>query len=387
MIVTMKDAWIQKATVEALTSQLVGYDSVSSRSNEAVTSFVAEILESLGFAVEWHRYIDDEGIGKASLVAKRGPGTGGVAYLAHTDVVPADDWSTGFNSPFQVVEKDHRLYGRGTCDMKGSLAAALKAVSVISQTNQKQPVYFVVTSDEEVGMNGARLVDSESRLFQEMVDEEVVGIVGEPTELRVVHAHKGATGIILRSHGVSAHTSTGEGRNANYQLIPALRQLLELYRLSETDPQYRSSAFSPPTLSWNLVIHNEPLAANVTTSLAEAQVFLRTMPGVRHEPLIAAMQAIAAEHGLEFLAKPGVAPWSVDPNGPWIRRMLEIVEEERSESVCFATDAGVLQRLSKLMICGPGSIEQAHRNNEWIALEQLHQGVKVYEQAFRQWTH
>lgn len=387
MIVTMKDARIQKATVEALTSQLVGYDSVSCRSNEAVSAFVAESLESLGFAVEWHRYTDDEGIGKASLVAKRGSGTGGVAYLAHTDVVPADDWFTGFSSPFQVAEKDHRLYGRGTCDMKGSLAAALKAVSVISETNQKRPIYFVVTSDEEVGMNGARLVERESGLFQEMVDQDVVGIVGEPTELRVVHAHKGATRIVLRSQGVSAHTSTGEGRNANYQLIPALNPLLELCRLSETDPQYRSGAFSPPTLSWNMVVLNEPLAVNVTTSLAEVQVFLRTMPGVRHEPLIASMQVIAAEHGLEFIAKEGVAPWSVDPCGPWILRMLEIVEKDHSESVCFATDAGVLQRLNKLMICGPGSIEQAHRNNEWIAIEQLHQGVKVYEQAFRYWTH
>jgi acetylornithine deacetylase len=271
--------------------------------------------------------------------------------------------------------------------MKGSLAAALKAVSTISEINQKKPIYFVVTADEEISMGGAKQVNRESAFFQEMVDQDVVGVVGEPTELRVVHAHKGAKGLVLRARGISAHTSTGEGKNANDQLIPALLPLLELKKESEREARYRNDAFSPSTLSWNMVIINEPLAVNVTTSLAEVCVFFRTMPGVNHQPLVEALHRIANEYGLELEEKGEVAPWSVDATSPWIVRMGEIVAKDRSETVCFATDGGVLQRLRKLMICGPGSIDQAHRNNEWISMEQLHRGVSVYEQAFRQWTH
>jgi acetylornithine deacetylase len=348
---------------------------------------VAELLEGLGFQLEVHTFADEEGIVKTSLVAKRGSGKGGIAYLAHTDVVPVEDWHTGFSGPFEATHHDGKLYGRGTCDMKGSLAAALKAISNISEINQKKPLYMVVTADEEVGMRGARQVDSESLLFQEMIDQDVVGIIGEPTELRVVHAHKGASPFILRAVGVSAHTSTGEGSNANYRLIPALGPLVELRKQSEQDPKYHNNDFRPPTLSWKMVIRNEPLASNVTTSLAESVQFLRTMRGVDHGPLVDEMRAIAEKNGLEFHEKPGVAPWSVDPASPWIVKMLEIVEKQRSETVCFATDGGVLQRLKRMMICGPGSIEQAHRNNEWIALEQLYRGVAIYEQAFRYWTH
>jgi acetylornithine deacetylase len=383
----MNETWIYKATVDELTRQLVSYDSVSSRSNEPISDFVAELMQRMGFVVENHTYLDDEGEKKVSLVAKRGSGTGGVAYLAHTDVVPVDDWHTGFSGPFEAVEKEGRLYGRGACDMKGSLAAALKAVSTISEINQKKPIYFVVTADEEISMGGAKQVNRESAFFQEMVDQDVVGVVGEPTELRVVHAHKGAKGLVLRARGISAHTSTGEGKNANDQLIPALLPLLELKKESEREARYRNDAFSPSTLSWNMVIINEPLAVNVTTSLAEVCVFFRTMPGVNHQPLVEALHRIANEYGLELEEKGEVAPWSVDPTSPWIVRMGEIVAKDRSETVCFATDGGVLQRLRKLMICGPGSIDQAHRNNEWISMEQLHRGVSVYEQAFRQWTH
>jgi acetylornithine deacetylase len=383
----MNASWIHRATVDELTGQLVQFDSVSSRTNQPVNHFVAELLEGLGFLLEIHSFTDEEGVLKTSLVAKRGVGEGGIAYLAHTDVVPVEDWHTGFSGPFEATEHEGKLYGRGTCDMKGSLAAALKAISNISSVNQKKPLYLVVTADEEVGMRGARQVDRESALFQEMIDHEVIGIIGEPTELRVVHAHKGAAAFILRAVGVSAHTSTGEGANANYRLIPALEPLLELRNHSEQDPKYRNSDFQPPTLSWNMVIRNEPLASNVTTSLAESVQFLRTMRGVDHGPLVEKMRTIAEKNGLEFVEKPGVAPWSVEPTSPWIVKMLEIVEKKHSETVCFATDGGVLQRLKRMMICGPGSIEQAHRNNEWIALEQLHRGVAVYEQAFRYWTH
>jgi acetylornithine deacetylase len=124
----------------------------------------------------------------------------------------------------------------------------------------------------------------------------------------------------------------------------------------------------------------------VTPSLAELQIFLRTMPGVDHSPLVRQLESIVVEHGLEIVDKGGTLPWGVEPGSDWIVDMSRILGAQGSETVCFATDAGVLQRLRKLMICGPGSIAQAHRSDEWIAIDQLQRGVTIYEQAFRRWA-
>ncbi len=367
-----------------LTRDLVVFPSVSDVSNEAVSQFVADQLAAMSFEVEWHQYQDGKGQSKVSLVGKRGPGEGGVAYLAHTDVVPAEDWSLDFCGPFEGEEKDDRLYGRGTCDMKGSLACALQAVNGIEESSQKSPIYFVVTSDEEVGMLGAQLVNSKSQYFQEMVNGDTLGIVGEPTKLGVFHAHKGGQRLVIRARGRSAHTSTNEGINANYQLIPALPELLAIRVESEANPKYRNTDFDPPTLSWNMTIINEPEAVNVTTSLAEVHVFLRTMPGVDHLPLLEAIKNLCGKHKLEMDIRDAVDPWQVPKDSQWIQEMLALVGQRESHSVCFATDAGILQRLTRMLICGPGDIQQAHRSDEWISFEQLQKGVEVFRRAFHQ---
>jgi acetylornithine deacetylase len=369
-----------------LVKKMVGFPSVSDVSNQAVSQFVADQLGALKFDVEWHSYVDSKGQNKVSLVAKRGIGLGGVAYLAHTDVVPAEDWSVESSGPFEAQERDNRLYGRGTCDMKGSLGCALSAAIFIEESSQKRPIYFVVTSDEEVGMHGAKLVDAKSKYFQEMVENDTVGIVGEPTHLGVYHAHKGGQRIAVRARGRSAHTSTNDGINANYQLIPALPELLAIREESERNPIYQDSSFDPPTLSWNMTITNEPEAVNVTTSLAQVNIFIRTMPAVDPAPLIDAIQKLAERHQLEFELREAVTPWHVPSDSIWIREMLDLVGRKQSSSVCFATDAGILQRMKKLLICGPGDIQQAHRSDEWISLEQLKDGVEIYRKAFAHWA-
>ncbi len=369
-----------------LTKDLVTFPSVSDVSNEAVSQFVADQLDGLQFEVEWHSYVDTKGQNKVSLVAKRGEGLGGVAYLAHTDVVPAEDWSVDFCGPFEPREQGLRLYGRGTCDMKGSLACALQAARTIEKSVQKRPLYFVVTSDEEVGMMGAQLVNAKSKTFEEMIQGDTVGIVGEPTQLGVFHAHKGGQRLSVRARGKSAHTSTNTGINANYQLIPALAELLAIREESESNPTYRNSDFDPATLSWNMTIINEPEAVNVTTSLAQVNIFLRTMPNVDHGPLLEAIKSLCDKHALEMEMKEAVDPWQVPKDSSWIREMLTLVGEKESRSVCFATDAGILQRLKRMLICGPGDIQQAHRSDEWISFDQLERGVDVFSRAFEHWT-
>jgi acetylornithine deacetylase len=369
----------------------VAENSVSSLSNVSASQKVADWLESIGFDIEWVEYQDSLGVPKANIVAVRRPlhaiqDTGGAGYLAHTDVVPVEDWNTGFNGPFEAVERNGRLYGRGTCDMKGSLCCAILAASQIEQASQKQPLFMVVTADEEVGMHGAQHVDKRSKLWKEMIQRDVVGIIGEPTEMQVVHGHKGTYGVILRANGQSAHTSTGRGINANYALIPALAPLLALRDETETSPEYRNSDYDPPTLTWNMVIKNEPLALNVTTATAEVQIFYRPMPGLDLSRIENRLRQIQQDYGLDWIDRGEKPSWYVDPQAPWIRQMLDFTGQDQSQTVCYGTDGSVLQGLSKLVVCGPGSIEQAHRKDEWVSIDQLNHAVDVYTQAFRKWA-
>lgn len=364
---------------------LISEPSVSSVSNEPISRWVASQLERLGFRIEWLQYTDEDGQNKVSILAKRGKGVGGVAYFSHTDVVPADDWNVALGSPFKPFVKEGRLWGRGSCDMKGSLAAALAAVERIPVEEQQAPIYIVCTADEEVGTLGARQVNRESKYYEEMIQHGTLGIIGEPTELQVVHAHKGAVGMIVSARGISAHSSTGEGKNANEKLIPALPRLLALQQSSESDLTLRSAMFDPPTMSWNMVLRNEPNAVNITTSLAQACIFLRSMPGVEHESLVHQVRQTALDYGLDFEAFDPTPPFYVPADSAAVRFLLQLTGQAKARTVCYATDGGVLSRLPHMVVCGPGSIAQAHRNDEWISLDQLEQGSKLYEAAFRQW--
>ncbi len=377
-------------TIE-IAKQLIAFDSVSTKSNAEISDWVENRLQKAGFEIERVGYYDEAGNAKVNLIAKRFPAnrhatSGGVCYLAHTDVVPADDWSPDFCNPFQPTIRDGRLFGRGACDMKGSLACALAAAELLPITEQQSPIYFIVTADEEIGMIGARHVARKSKLFDEMVATDTIGIVGEPTKLQVIHAHKGGLAIRVIARGRSAHSSSRDGLNANHQLIPLLPLLLEIQQQCETDFTLQNQDFDPPTLSWNIVLRNEPFASNVTPSLAEAIVFLRPMPKVEHEPLVVRVEEAAAKLGLECHRREAAHPLHVDRSLDCITSMLRLAEQSQSLTVCYATDGGVLQRLRQLVVCGPGSIEQAHRSDEWISLEQLERGTRLYFHAFEHWT-
>jgi acetylornithine deacetylase len=376
-----------------IAKQLIAFDSVSSRSNVPVSDWIEAFLREQGFAIEKLSYRDHHGELKANLIAKRLPATlagdeagSGVCYIAHNDVVPADDWNLDFCGPFTPVVRDQRLYGRGSCDMKGSLACALSAVAAILPTEQKYPLYLIVTADEEINMLGAKHVAQHSRWFAEMVAAGTPGIIGEPTRLAVVHAHKGGQSFWISARGRSAHSSSSDGINANLALIPILPFLLELQRQTEADGSLQNPVFDPPTLSWNLILRNEPYAANITPSLAEASVFLRLMPGVDHSPLLARVRKKALELGLEYRENEASPPLDVPVDAEAVATMLQLTGEPAATTVCYATDGSALRQLASLVVCGPGSIEQAHRCDEWIALEQLERGTELYTRAFRHWT-
>ncbi len=305
-----------------------------------------------------------------------------MAYFAHTDVVPAVGWS-GPGKPFEPVVQDNRVYGRGSCDMKGSLAAMIVAASRIDQRQQTAAITIACTADEEVGFEGAKHLVTHSRTYRRLTESQPLAIIGEPTQCEVVHAHKGIEAYSITSLGRAAHSSSREGLNANIAMVPMLVELLRLYELVEADPSLHDDRFDPPTLSWNFGVSDHCTAVNITPARSDAWISLRTMPEIRGETLLAAARAKARELGLKFEREHHGPPMWIDPNSDAVRLMCELAGCAAAQTVCYATDGGEFSELEKRVVCGPGNIAQAHTSDEWLDLEQLERGIDLYHRVLQ----
>ncbi|MGQ0633119.1 MAG: M20 family metallopeptidase [Planctomycetaceae bacterium] len=357
---------------------LVRFDSLSRRSNAAVSDAVEQFLRDLGFDIERLEYDDDRGVRKACVVGRKGPGTGGLAYFGHTDVVPADPWFSEEHGPFTPTVRDDRLYGRGACDMKGSVACMLAAAANTAARPLKRPLYITCTADEEIGFGGAREVARRSQFYREMVAGRTHGIVGEPTRLEVVYAHKGGYGFTVVSHGRAAHSSTNRGLNANLAMIPFLAEMKALHDELESDPRWQNSDFDPPTIGWNIGINDHTPAVNVTPPQSVCTVYFRPMPGQEPDALIDRARAAAERQGLEFRQGARGRPLYVDPQSPYVLEVLSLAGRTEPRTVSYGTDGVMLGEMQNLVVLGPGDIAQAHTWDEWIALEQLELGTTLY---------
>jgi acetylornithine deacetylase len=366
------------------TREFVAFDSVSVRSNVAVTDCIESRMRTLGFEIERLEYDDANGVRKATVVGRLGPGRGGMAYFAHSDVVPAADWART-HGPFEPTIDGTRLYGRGTCDMKGSLACMLAAVERFPRERLRQPVYVTVTADEEVGMLGADQVAAESRLFREMVDGGSRGIIGEPTLLDVVYAHKGGTVIRIVSKGHAAHSSTTKGKNANLAMIPFLAEMKSIHDETVTNPKWQNAEFDPPTMCWNIGINDHTHAINITAPQSVCTVYFRKMPGIDVQPLVDRVLAKALDCGIEAVETNYGQPLYVDPRSPYVQECLGLAARDKARTVGYGTDGARLTALGKLIVCGPGSIAQAHTNDEFIELAQLDLGTDLYARMIDRW--
>ena len=365
--------------------RLVAVPSVSSQSNIPVSDVVQSMLSGLGFEVERQEFLDPHGVPKANVIGKIGPGTGGVAYFSHTDVVPVDSWSVSDHGPFEPRVRDGRLYGRGSCDMKGSIATSLAAVSRLDSAKLEKPIYVICTADEEVGFHGARHMVENSVLYREIVAGQSRAIIGEPTELNVVHAHKGIFGFRVFSKGKAAHSSTRDGINANLAMIPFLAEMKSIHDETRTDPGWLNDEFDPPWISWNIGINDLNCAVNITPPLSICTVYFRPMPGQDSASLIARSRSIAEQCGLEFHLECAGQPLSGDAHSEFVQETLKVAGASRSKTVCYGTDGVMFGELKQILVLGPGSILQAHTDDEWIALEQLEKGTQLYEHLFRRW--
>lgn len=369
---------LSNLTVTQLTKELIAIPSASNISNAAVSDFLASQLTALGFAVERLSYREATGEEKVSLVAKLGEGEGGLGFFSHTDTVPGDQ---GWN-PFTPEEKEGKLFGRGSCDMKGPLAATVIAASQIDTRKLRKPIYIVATADEEVGYGGAYHVARQSQTLQ--AGWPTYGVVAEPTQMVPVYAHKGGIHIHVTAHGRAAHTSTDKGISANFLIAPFMAEMAELLPLFRSDKRFQNDAFDPPTNGFNMVVNDGGCKTNVTAAKTLVTLSIRTMPNDHHEEALALITEKARKYNLE-VSSIGGNPFYTAPDSALIQSALRATGRTKAETVPFGTEALVYQEhVAQQVVLGPGNIAQAHTVGEWIDIAQLQQSVHVYRQLIEE---
>ena len=368
----------QPVTSLDMIRRLVSFDTTSRNSNLELIEFVRSYLGALGVDC---RLVFDEGGGKANLYATLGPtDRPGIALSGHTDVVPVDgqDWHT---DPWQVAEKDGRLYGRGTTDMKSFLAVALAMAPDFLKRDLKTPLHLIMSYDEEVGCVGVRRL---LEVLRDMPIRPAACIVGEPTEMKVIVAHKGKKSVRCRVRGFECHSSLApQGVNAiefAAEVIAYLRRMgHRIAAEGATDPE-----FDIPHTTVHTGLVQGGTALNIVPKDCSFDFEFRYLPGDDPEAMLAdvqrfaeqellpAMRAVAADTGFsweEISAFPGLDT----PEDAEVVALAKALSGGNDVGkVAFGTEAGLFQNIGiPTIICGPGSIDQAHKPDEFVSLEQI----------------
>jgi acetylornithine deacetylase len=348
--------------VISLTQHLVRIPSASRDGNEAVTTFLSSWLTQYGFDVETLVHQDDNDVSKYSLVAKLGQGSGGIGFFSHSDTVPAaeQEWPA-----FEPVIKDGKLYGRGSCDMKGPLAASMIAATLVDKSKLKKPVYIGISADEEAGFGGVKQIVSESKHFSKSGFPEM-GVIPEPSELKPIYAHK------------AAHTSTDKGKSSNFLMAPFLAEMSALKQRFMTETQFMDDEFDPPTNGFNMTLNDGNCAGNVTAAKTTCTVNFRTMPRVDNQAIVNLIQERALHYGFDFECR-GFEPFYSPKDAEVIKLSCEVTGEPKAITVPYGTEALIYQAHVPLVILGPGNIAQAHTVGEWVEARQLEQAVEIYK--------
>lgn len=358
--------------VVELTKKLVSMKSVSRISNVPITQFIADLLKEAGWQIEWKAYDDKYGVPKANIVAKLGEGSGGVAFCSHNDTVPGQeqDWPA-----FDPYIEDGKLYGRGSCDMKGPLAATLVSALQVDPKHLEKPIYIVVTADEELGLDGARFLAKESQLLQN--DQIKYGIIAEPTSLIPVYSHKGFGDITVISKGRAAHSSTGLGESALIKAIPFLNALYEIDQMVQQDPSFMNDIYTPAHHAINLTVDSGEAALNVMAPQTIIEISVRCMPNSRSRELISMIEEKARRHGLEA-SNQTVDALLTDVDSDLVQLCTKLTGKE-PETVPYGTDGNYLMNcIEQLVILGPGDIALAHTVGEYVPVDELYAAVNLY---------
>ncbi len=364
--------WIEK---------LVGFDTTSRDSNLALIDCIAAYLGSHGIVAE---KIYDASGGKANLYASIGPREpGGIILSGHTDVVPVDgqDWHT---DPFRLAEHDGRLWGRGTADMKSFIAICLALLPEMLRRPLRVPLHFAFSYDEEVGCLGVHgIVD----FIQRGGPRPAMCIVGEPTEMQVVNAHKSVCACNTSVYGLEAHSSaTHQGVNAIQYAAEMIAELNRLQRVYQ-QPEHTEPRFEPPHTTITVGQISGGTARNILAKECHFQWDVRAVRPEHDQQVVAAFNRFVAERILPDMQRihPGatvdtrlvahVPPFLPQPASKAERLALRLAEQNSTQAVAYGTEAGIFD-LAQIptVVCGPGNIREAHKPNEFIEIAQVREG-------------
>lgn len=375
------------ATARRILDRLVAFDTTSRNSNLALIDWVADYLS--GYGIGSRRVFDATGA-KANLFATVGPaGDGGLVLSGHTDVVPVDGqaWSS---DPFALTERDGLLYGRGTSDMKGFIACALAMVPDFAARELTRPLHFAFSYDEEVGCLGV------GGLIADLAangPHPALVLVGEPTGMAVVNAHKGVAGFRTRIRGKAAHSSQPHrGGNAVLAGGRILAFLGDLARKKRVEAAGAELGFEPPYTTFGLGRIEGGTALNIVAQDCELTWEFRAVPGEDEQAILERLERFVAEEVLpelrEFAPESSVEterlarvlPLMPEPEGEMEALMRRLTGSNASHAVSFGTEGGLLQEAGmSTVVCGPGSIDQAHQPNEFVDPAQLEACVALLE--------
>lgn len=353
--------------VATLARDLIRIDSRSFISNLPVAERVEAALA--GFDLERLDYADAAGVAKRAIVAHRGA-PGGMALSGHMDTVPDTGWE---EDPFSGrVDAEGLMHGLGAADMKGPVAACIVAARGLPS---HVPVTLLITTDEETTKAGAALIVEKSDLARRAKLRGI--IVAEPTNLEPIRGHRGTVNFEVVATGSQAHSSTGQGMNANLALIPFLAEMRALHDRLRSDPSFWDEAYEPPFPDLNIVIDNHGTAINVTVARATARMKFRYSRGLDPAPVLDAVRDAAARAGLELKMVVDGSPPELPADHPLVRAAVAVTGRP-ARTVPFGTDATRLNALAPCVVLGPGDIAFAHTPRERVPVAALGTAVPLF---------
>ena len=374
-------------TSRQILDRLVSFPTVSRDSNLALVDWLEGYLTGHGIRCFRHWNEDRR---KAALIAHAGPWEAGAVVLSgHSDVVPVDG-QTWTSDPWTVTERDWRLYGRGTCDMKGFVALAVWALVQAQARGVRRPLQLALSYDEEVGCTGAPPL---IRTMQEVVPRGSAAIIGEPSRMGTITGHKGGTGYHVHVKGFEVHSSLlPYGVSAIMEGARLIDWLNEVNaEIQAHPPSPLAAAFRPPFTTLHVGMIQGGTAHNITAADCRFAVEMRVVPGesipeweARFEAKVreieAAMQAVrpeAAIHLERFFGVPGLQP---EPDGEAEALVRRLTGNNRAGVVSYGTEAGQFQQAGySAVICGPGDIAQAHQPDEYLELSEFQAGQRFMD--------
>lgn len=357
--------------------KLVAIPVLPGQKNRQIVDFIAQFLEGQGVQVS--RLVGPEG-DRENLFATIGPNaSGGVILSGHMDVVPVEGqpWTS---DPFALAKRDGKLFGRGATDMKGFLACVLAAVPYFKSLNLSVPIHIAFSYDEEIGCRGVpHLIDA----LPSLCEAPAFCVVGEPTGMKPVLAHKGKVAAEFTFKGKSAHSSTpGLGENAIYPAAELLLYARELANELEAEGPFDPRFDPPHSTVVSGVVHGGS-AVNIIPEICSARLEVRSIPAQQASDIMQklddkrqSLQEQARQAGgrletsvTELASYPGLAPTE---NRQFIAMMERLAGTTAEQSVAYGTEAGLFAKAGiDTIVCGPGLMERAHKADEFILEEEL----------------